>query len=331
MAANPTHLSTGLLLHGTMQVAGSSEFVARFPSAVASILAVALVFSLARRMFGWSAGLAAAAFMAINPFQIWYAQTSRMYAISIALALLTTLVLWTALRRDRWWPWVLYSLLTAAHLYLHYYAIFVALAQGIWVLVAVHRQWRRLMASSQRLQARHCSTFHGWCGHCPLSKAYQGNAESPALISTLAHSLRAFSLGQTIQPQTTTPFLVAFGLLFASGLWYAARSRRRRSGLLALWLFVPIAGTWIASLQRPIFSVKHVITASPPFYLFLGVGAVWMARKKPWGYPPGRTACGDLPGRECDIAQERLCCGRLLQDSRLAAGGGLPGHSRDRR
>lgn len=272
-----------LLLHGTMQVAGSSEFVARFPSAVASILAVALVFSLARRMFGWSAGLAAAAFMAINPFQIWYAQTSRMYAISIALALSTTLVLWTALRRDRWWPWVLYSLLTAAHLYLHYYAIFVALAQGIWVLVAVHRQWRRLMGFIAAAAGAALLYFPWLVRALPTIEAYQGNAESPALISMLAHSLRAFSLGETIQPQTTTPFLVAFGLLFASGLWYAARSRRREAGLLALWLFVPIAGTWIASLQRPIFSVKHVITASPPFYLFLGVGAVWMARKKPWG------------------------------------------------
>jgi hypothetical protein len=272
-----------IVLHGCMVIAGDSEFSVRFPSAAASILAVALVFALARRMFGWSAGLAAAAFMAINPFQIWYAQTSRMYAISIALALSTTLVLWTALRRDRWWPWVIYSLLTAAHLYLHYYALFVALAQGIWVLVTVHRQWRRLMGFIAAVAGAALLYFPWLVRALPSIEAYQGNAESPALIPMLAHILRAFSLGETIQPRTATPFLVAFGLFFAFGLWYAARAKRREAGLLALWLFVPVAGTWIASLRQPVFSVKHVITASPPFYLFLGVGAVWMARKKPWG------------------------------------------------
>jgi hypothetical protein len=76
--------------------------------------------------------------------------------------------------------------------------------------------------------------------------------------------------------------LVAFGLLFAFGLWYGARAKRREAVLLTLWLFVPLAGTWAASLQRPIFTVRYVISASPSFYIFLGLGAVALARKWSW-------------------------------------------------
>ena len=72
---------------------GDSEFAARFPSAVASILTVVLVFALARRIFGPAAGLATAVVVTVNPFQIWHAQTVRMYALSTTLAVATTFAL----------------------------------------------------------------------------------------------------------------------------------------------------------------------------------------------------------------------------------------------
>ena len=272
-----------IVLHGWMAIAGHSEFSARFLSALASILSVALIFALGRRLFGSSVGLAAAVFVVVNPFQIWYAQTARMYALSTALAMATTLVLWTAQRRDRWQSWAVYSLLTTFHLYLHYYAAFVALAQGIWVLVALRRQWRRLLGFVAAATGAALLYVPWLVRALPSIEAFQGHAESPPLISMLLHSLRAFSLGETIRPKTAIPFLAAFCLLFVFGLWYAARDRRRAAGLLALWLFLPLAGTWIASLRRPVFTVKYLIAASPPFYLFLGLGVVWMARKRPWG------------------------------------------------
>jgi hypothetical protein len=271
-----------LFLHGWMAVAGDSEFSVRFLSAAASILAVALVFVLSRRMFGWRAGLAAATFLTINPFQIWHAQTARMYAISATLALSTTLVLWTALRRGRWWHWMLYSLLTAAHLYLHYYALLVALAQGIWVLLVLHRQWRRLVAFAAA-SAGVALLYLPWLLRAlPGIQAYHGNAESPALLSVLTGSLREFALGTTIRPETSAPFLVTFGLLFVFGLWVAVRSKPREAALLILWLFMPLVGIWIASLRRPLFTVRYLIAASPPFYVLLGLGAARLARMGGW-------------------------------------------------
>jgi mannosyltransferase len=271
-----------LLLHGTMQVAGSSEFVARFPSAVASILTVALAFALARRMFNCTVGLATAAFVTVNPFQIWYAQTARMYALSAALAVATTLALWTAFQRDRWQHWVTYLLLTTAHAFEHYVALFVALAQGFWALLVWWRDRRRLLHFVMACLGVALLCLPWLVLVLPSIQAYYGNGDSPALGAMLVRCLRVFSLGISIQPTAATPFVVAFGLLFALGLVRAARTLPRGAGLLVLWLFLPLIGMWIASRREPVFDERYVIVASPPFYILLGLGAAGLAQKRGW-------------------------------------------------
>ena len=271
-----------LWLHGAMQLAGSSEFVARFPSAVASILTVALVFALARRMFGTTAGLAAAAVVAVNPFQIWYAQTARMYALSAMLAVATSLALWTAFQRDRWHYWLSYVLLTTAHAFEHYVALFVALAQGIWALLCWWRDRRRLLHFALACLGVALLCLPWVVLVLPSLQSYYGNGDSPALGAMLLRCLRVFSLGRTLQPTTAIPFMIAFGLLFALGLVRAARTNPRAAGLLALWLFLPLLAMWIASRREPVFSERYVIVASPPFYILLGLGAAGLVQKERW-------------------------------------------------
>ena len=67
-------------------LAGSSEFALRLPSAFFSILSVAGCFALGSRLFHPIAGISAAAFVALNSFSIYYAQEARMYAMLSAVA-----------------------------------------------------------------------------------------------------------------------------------------------------------------------------------------------------------------------------------------------------
>jgi hypothetical protein len=278
-----------VILRGWMAIAGHGEFAVRFPSAAAGALTVAMAYALARQIFGAAAvvaasvGVWASAFMAISPFQVWHAQESRMYAISTALAMATMLVLWLALEQGGWYRWVIYALLTTAHLYLHYYAFFVVLAQTAFVFAFWQRNRRRLIgfvaAGIGVLLLFLPWTALAW----RVILTYHGNGDSPTLPAMLLRSLRAFSLGETIQPTTATPFLLAFGLLAALGVWQAVRTKRRGALFLGLWLAVPLIGVWLASLRRPVFDERYVIAATPPFYLFLGVGAAWLARQRRWG------------------------------------------------
>lgn len=64
---------------------GATEFGLRSYSALWSILSVAVTYALGKRLFSPVAGLAAAAFVALNTFSIYYAQETRMYAMLAAV------------------------------------------------------------------------------------------------------------------------------------------------------------------------------------------------------------------------------------------------------
>ena len=66
--------------------AGASEFSLRVLSAFFSVISVAWTYALGKRLFHPIAGLAAAAFVALNSFSVYYAQEARMYAMLAAVA-----------------------------------------------------------------------------------------------------------------------------------------------------------------------------------------------------------------------------------------------------
>ncbi len=80
------------LLNAWMRVFGQDEVAVRSLSAVIGVLLVAVVYRLGSRLFNVHVGLLAAIFAAVSPFQVYYAQEARMYAL---LALLGALVVWT--------------------------------------------------------------------------------------------------------------------------------------------------------------------------------------------------------------------------------------------
>jgi hypothetical protein len=83
--------------------------------------------------------VAAAAFFAVSPFEIFYGSEARSYSLVAGLIVLSTLSLLLALqqRRARWWA--LYAVAATAALYTHYIAALTLLPQAAWALW-VHRE-----------------------------------------------------------------------------------------------------------------------------------------------------------------------------------------------
>ncbi len=290
-----------LLLRGWMALVGDSEFAVRFPAAVAGTTAVALVYTLARRMFGRTTGVGtgafAAAVMTLSPFHVWYAQESRTYAVSAALALATTLALWVALERDGWTPWLAYVLLTTLHLYLHYYAFFVVLAQVIWFLALWRRHRGRFVAFAASGAGILLLCLPWLASAWRLSLAYRGAEGAPALPALLLRCWRVFSLGETIQPATAVPFSLALGILALMGAWWMVTMRRQAALFLGLWLVVPLAAGWLVSMRWPVFNERYLIAATPAYYLLVGGGAAWLAGRRRWGWAAlGLLGAGFLAG-----------------------------------
>src|SRR5581483_5861147 len=68
-----------LLLHAWVQVGGFGEFSLRFLSVIAGVLVIAVTFRVAREFFDQDVAVIAAVLAALNPFQVYYAQETRMY------------------------------------------------------------------------------------------------------------------------------------------------------------------------------------------------------------------------------------------------------------
>ena len=133
-------------LAGWTRLAGTTELALRIPSAAAGLLLVALLYQAGRLLGGRSLGLMAALVVAVNAYQVWYAQEARMYVPAAVLGLAGLVTALQGLRtgRRRWYAAAALSLYLAA--LTHYYAV--VLGAGLALLVAAQllrgRRWPEL-------------------------------------------------------------------------------------------------------------------------------------------------------------------------------------------
>jgi mannosyltransferase len=117
---------------------GTGEVALRSLSALAGVATVPIAYLAGRELASRRAGVLAAAFMALNPFLIWYSQEARAYMLLVALS--GASFLWFArARRDPgarnlgWWAaWSALALMT------HFFAGFLIAAEAAWLL-SLHR------------------------------------------------------------------------------------------------------------------------------------------------------------------------------------------------
>ncbi len=126
-----------LALQGWSVVFGTSLLALRSFSvaAAAATVAGAYLFS-ASAARSRSAGLLAAAGIALSGWQIQFGWEARMYTLGTALAFLSSWALLRAIRSEpqRFLPWLFYAVAATAFIYTHYYALFTVAAHILFVL-----------------------------------------------------------------------------------------------------------------------------------------------------------------------------------------------------
>jgi len=71
------------ILRFWIKIFGLSEFSARFPALIFSVLSIPAVYILGKKLFDSRVGIISAALIALSPFQIWYAQEARVYSMAV--------------------------------------------------------------------------------------------------------------------------------------------------------------------------------------------------------------------------------------------------------
>jgi 4-amino-4-deoxy-L-arabinose transferase-like glycosyltransferase len=262
----------------------------RAPSLLAGTATIPLTYLLGLQTVGRAAGLVAAALTTLSPFMIYYSAEARGYALAVALVVVSTLALLTALdqRRARWW--LLYGLCTCAAVYTHYTTVFALGAQLLWLIWA-HPEARRtaLLANAGAIVA-----FLPWL---PGLIADFGSPTTDILDSlspfdwhAVRVSLEHWALGHPLvfSPRAPLRYLPGVAALMLLGIGVAvalvgvaradfrSHSRFRLAGvnrplvlILALALATPVGEALVSAVGTNLLTTRNVAVSWPGFAVAL--------------------------------------------------------------
>jgi hypothetical protein len=281
-----------LVLGLWMRLCGDSEAAVRLLSACVSAVTVAVVFLMGRALFNRGAAFIAALLFALSPWQLYFAQEARAFALlnlAFAILLWSTYALAARLRRGapvrhvlRSPPAAGFLLSAAACAYLHYAAFLIFGTVGISVLLV----WWLYFRFDRTFLA--CFAVLGGIvavlSATSLALAvWQRHSASVAWMS-FPSTLKLLGLLMGAPAWSSAPDWVLGGVILLSvacaGLWAAVlgygAARYRRDIRFVLIYLMPCMGfcvLTVASFSQPFLFPRTALWLSIPVYLGLG-GAV---------------------------------------------------------
>ena len=309
-----------LLLHFVVRLAGQSEFALCFLSLAFSVLTVPLLYALGKRLFDdrW-VGLLAALFGSISPLYLWYSHEARMYTMLTFLGLLSFYsllrILTPNVRRQASnvkretsnvkFPTsnlqppasnlqpptsnlqltTIYVLSSAAMLATHYLSFLILLAELMVFLSFIRDvKWRRvaILVFGVLLIALPILYY----GFSTLPESEAAGFRFIPLLELLRDVSNSFSLGISVKAEKVLAVHWVFRGVFLIGaiaaVWGAFRPPNPKALSALSYLLVPVFSIYFLSYVQPVYlSIRHLILASPAFYLILAVGLATIRKKWP--------------------------------------------------
>lgn len=280
------------LLQGILlRLAGTSEFVLRWVSAMAATLLVPVVWVCGRlftRRGGFTSGAAlwGALLAALHPFFLWYGQEARPYALWALLALISTYALLRATEQGgRWW-WG-YAAALFMFLATHYYAVFLLPVHGLLLAAWLWGRSRRLALAALGVAAALGIAIGGYVyWFIVMGQGGGGNFSNVPWTTILRDLLNAFSLGLSVDLDRVWLLDILFGLVALAGALWSIRSRRviAAGNWVAPALVVGPVGMLLATmtLHPSYMTARHMSLLGGGMLLLFGAGLALIARLQRW-------------------------------------------------
>ncbi len=292
-----------LSLRAWFAVAGADAFALRYFSVCASTLAIGLTWQVARQLLGRSGApgaspwrgmtgiaLLAALLMAINPYQFWYGQEGKMYALITTLALVAHWLWLRGITLGGWRPWLGYLLVVSLALYSHLLMIMLIPLHMAWFVLAwpqSRHHWRGYALALAGLTLPYLPLLIWQWAILMASEPKTGFAFTPLakMAETLAMS-HSYGLLPPVPWLQLAPilFLAMAGAIFGGGVLPGhsmapsdALTNRllpwRRHLLLLSWATLPVLTIYLLSLRQPVYTDRYVIWIAPALMILIGLGA----------------------------------------------------------
>lgn len=298
-----------LLLHYWITRLGDTPYYARLLSALFGTATVPIIYLIGKRISGAVVGLAAAVFLALSPFNIYFAQETRMYALltfNAAVAIYALVRLLTDSRsvspigsqfRAYWhaWrslpirtiatdlAWVAFIVFSAATLLTHNTAVFFLLATNVYVLVLMLFQRIRRAGSKPAFQApslgnwvkAQIGIFFLWSSWIIVFISQARRVDREFWIPRPDWEIVTRTLGNLLNASAPGQINQVMTWILCVVLCFGLVYYRKKLSIfifLAALFAVPVLGELIVSIRRPIFYDRTLIWITIPLFLLLAAG-----------------------------------------------------------
>lgn len=207
-----------LLLKGWLDLTDPGDYSsARWMSALIGIGTVIVLWWAVRDSLGWEIAVVSAALLAMSPFQLYYSQLVRSYALFTLVTILSIGFFARAIQSDRWIHWLAWAATSVVGIFTHYYFAF--LGTTLLLVLCVSRKGK---VGQRFLIAAAFAILVASPVLLPLKAdfGYQRDLRDPRSASpaAIAYTYTSFFTGYTLGPsktelQTLTPAEAARGIL----------------------------------------------------------------------------------------------------------------------
>ena len=268
-----------LLMHGWFAVFPPTEFWSRVPSCLAVGAAAAGVVVFAKQFSTRMTAVCAGVVFAILPRVTLAGIEARSYAFTAIAGVWLTVLLVAAIRRNRWWLWLLYALAVMVSVLLNVYLVLLVPAYAVVVPLVGRSKSIAIWSASTSAVAVGIMT--------PFMLFAHGQVFQVAWISRLNwHNV--IDVAQHQYFENSVPFGILAGLVIVGAAIAARRVRSSGSGgdtrglllVCAAWIVVPTAVTVIYSaFGEPVYYARYLTFTAPAMAVVLAICIVTLARK----------------------------------------------------
>ena len=256
---------------------GESEFTLRFLSLIFSVLSILMIYKLGELSFDKKTGLISAFILSVSPIHIWYAQEVREYSLLCFLVMASVYFFIRTLKENKRCFWVGFILTATLSLFTNYFAFLIILASGLFFLYKEYRiSAKKWLISCLAILLLFGPWFNIFIKHLVFTKGVFW-IPRPDLKSILL-TFENFALGYNATALSYLLGSIAFTILFIACFFYG-KKHKDILVFLALFLFVPIIGSFLISQRMSIYIDRQNMAVSPFYYVIVAAGFVAMKNK----------------------------------------------------
>jgi mannosyltransferase len=276
---------------------GNSLFSLRMFSLIFSLLTLLGVYLLIKEFFkDERLALFASLLVAVNPFQIQYAQEARMYTLGTFLIVFSSYFLLKAIRptgenKKVWFYWILYILSASAAIYTHYYVFFSIFAQVLFVFFIVLKESKFNPVNfikNKNFKFGLAAYFFIALSYLPWLKTFlkqtgqvQESYWIPQMdIWSIPNTFWKMTTGLSIDSSKFKYILI--GLMIAvllAVVFFLKEKKQPAKWLIFLSLAVPFLAASVFSLKTSVYLDRYFIFVSA-FYLIFIAGGILLIKNR---------------------------------------------------